>query len=298
MNKDLTQLAFLFCSFLLLTSCISKKKYRAEISNLEKDYNGQINQLDKELRISNRAIDTLTLQLAEKKGANRALLMTQDKLQDRIDEIQEEVKNLQNLASAGEKSSNQLVREKEAKIAAKQAQINEILKIIHERENSLKRISTDLANSMISLDSLRKHHEVEIIDGKVVVTLYERIMFHPKDLRVRTGGIQMLELVAEALEKYPQFQISVEGHTDNRSVRGYKSNWNFSAQRAAAVVKVLTGEYGLSPNKFSAVGKGEYAPNSSNEMDEGRAANRRIEIIVSPRIDMILSQIKRTLSTE
>jgi chemotaxis protein MotB len=289
------RLTLLFCSFIFITSCVSKKKYRTEISNLQKDYNTQVIQLDKNLRVANRSIDSLTLKLAESRGANNALLTTQDKLQDRIDELQDNVEELKKTANEGKKSSNQLVREKEAVIANKQAQLDKIGQLIEDREKAMNNIAVELANSMRSIDSLGKHHEVEIIDGKLVVTLYESLMFHPKDLRVRTGGIQMLGLVSEVLEKYPQFQIEVEGHTDNRSVRGYKSNWNFSAQRAAAVVDVLTDEYGLSPNKFSAVGKGEFSPNASNEMTEGRASNRRIEIIISPRTDIIINQIKRAL---
>lgn len=295
MNRHFFHLTLLFCAFSFLTSCVSKKKYRTEISNLQRDYNIQIQQLDKQLRVANRAIDTLTSENERKDGAILAYSMTQTNFMNRIDSLRDEIRFREETASSNQKSTNQVVREKEKIIADKDKKIRDVLKLISDRENSLKFISSELLNSMTSLDSLQKHHEVNITDGKVVVTLYESLMFHPGNLRVRTGAVQMLEKVALVLEKYPQFQIIVEGHTDNKPVRGYKSNWDFSAQRASAVVKVLAEEYGLSPNKFSAVGKGEFSPKASNEMSEGRATNRRIEIEIRPRTDLIMNQVKRTL---
>ncbi|RMG84537.1 MAG: hypothetical protein D6714_07740 [Bacteroidetes bacterium] len=279
----------------VFSGCISKKKYSREITQIREDYNAQILQLDKQLRHANRAIDTLTLQLAEKTGANKALLQTQDKLQDRIDALQDEIQRRDMLASDQQKSTSQLVREKEQIIAEKQKQLDAIKKLLTERETRLQNIAAELAAAVQPLDSLGKHHEIETVDGNVVLTIYESLLFYAGKTRIRSHGQTMLESVAEVLDKYPQYQFIVTGHTDNKPVKGYKDNWSFSALRAAAVVRFFTEDYGLSPAQFSAVGKGEFSPRASNEMSEGRAANRRIEITIAPRTDMLITQLKKIL---
>ncbi len=293
MNQNTTYL--LLFSIFIFASCISKKKYQAEISGIQKDYNAQIQQLDAQWRKADRTIDSLNLKLAEKTGANEALILTQDKLQDRIDLLQEEIENRDNLANTQKEASSQTLKQKDEEIALRQQKIESILELIAAREKSMKDLSFEMANAMQPLDSLGSHHEVEIVDGKVKITLFESLMFRAGSTRVRTYAIQMLGKIAGVLENYPQFKIIVEGHTDNRKPRNYKDNWDLSALRASSVVKVLTNDYGLSPNQITVAGKGEFSPKASNEMSEGRSTNRRIEIIVAQRTDIILGTIRRQL---
>lgn len=280
---------------LLFSSCIGKKKYLAEISGIQKDYNAQIQQLDAQWRKAERMIDSLTLQLAEKTGANNALILTQDKLQERIDLLQEEIESKENIASSQKQASSQTLKEKDDEIKFLIDKMESTLEIIKGRELAMRDLSFEVANAMQPIDTVGAHHEVEIIDGKLNITLFESLMFRAGSTRVRTLAIQMLGEIATVLEKYPQFKIKVEGHSDNRPTRNYKSNWELSVLRANSVVGVLTKEYGLSPSQITVAGRGEFSPKASNDTSEGRAMNRRIEIIVAPRTDMVLSAVKRQL---
>ena len=96
------------------------------------------------------------------------------------------------------------------------------------------------------------------------------------------------------LNKNPDIDILVEGHTDNVPIKTsvYKDNWDLSVARATSIVRILTDDYKIAPIRLTASGRGEFFPKADNETAEGRAINRRTEIILSPKLDEIMQLLK------
>jgi chemotaxis protein MotB len=105
--------------------------------------------------------------------------------------------------------------------------------------------------------------------------------------------MSILEKISDVLSRHAELDIVVEGHTDNVPIKSkeFKDNWDLSVIRATTVARILTRDYGLNPSQVTAAGKGEFQPKASNETAEGRALNRRTEIILAPRLDQVLRLI-------
>ena len=122
-------------------------------------------------------------------------------------------------------------------------------------------------------------------DGKVYVSMNDKLLFKSASASVEEKGREALKKVANVLNSYPGIDILVEGHTDNLPIKTtqYKDNWDLSAARAISIVRILNQEYKIPGSRLSASGKSEYHPVSSNASPDGRARNRRTEIILSPK---------------
>ena len=135
---------------------------------------------------------------------------------------------------------------------------------------------------------------MEIKDGKVYVSLSEKLLFKSGSAAVETKGIEAIKVLADVLNKNPDIDILVEGHTDNLPIKTpiYRDNWDLSAARAISIVRILTNEYKIIPTRLTASGRGEFSPKATNATSEGRASNRRTEIILSPKLDEIMKLLK------
>ena len=103
-----------------------------------------------------------------------------------------------------------------------------------------------------------------------------------------------IKVLADVLNKNKDIDILVEGHTDSNPIKTalYSDNWDLSVARAISIVRILTDEYKIGPTRLTASGKGEFSPRATNSTPEGRASNRRTEIILSPKLDEIMKLLK------
>ena len=289
-----------FIGLLLMTlvsvSCISKKNFEATLAQHEVEKQGYENRiaiLDRQILDRNQFIDTLSLNLANKEGANTALLATQDKLLDRIDEVQLQLENEQKDKSSTSQSLSSTVREKEEIIKAKEAKIASIQGKITQFEENQQKVLGDFSWELEQVFADKQ--SVNYVNDEIRITLDESLLFRPGSARVRTVGIQNLEKIAELMKKDPTLKLTVIGNTDNKKAKNYKDNWDYSVIRASNVVKILTKEYELPPSRVLAAGKGEFAPKASNQTQEGQATNRRIDFVIQPRFDRVVKEIKKEL---
>ena len=281
---------------LISTSCISNKKFEATLAQHEVDKQGfenRISILDRQINNRDQTIDTLQLKLASQNGANAVLLTTQDKLLDRIDEVQAQLDDEKKGASSTSQSLNSTVKEKEGVIKEKEAQIGRIQGSITKFEEDQQKVLGDLNWELDQLFADKQ--SVDFVNNEIRITLDESLLFRPGSARVRTAGVQNLQKIAELIKKYPTLKLNVIGNTDNKKAKNFKDNWDFSVIRASNVVKVLTKEYELPPSRVLAAGKGEFAPKASNQTPEGQAANRRIDFVIMPRFDLVVKEIKKEL---
>lgn len=131
---------------------------------------------------------------------------------------------------------------------------------------------------------------VEQRDGKVYVSMENKLLFGSGSWSVGTEGRKAVEQLASVLAKNSDISILIEGHTDNVPYKGntqLSGNWDLSTKRATAIVNILRENTSIIPENLTAAGRGEYVPIATNDTREGRAKNRRIEVILTPKLDEI-----------
>ena len=312
---------FLFLAVaLMLASCVSTKKYNAlETSN---------NKLKKEYKVAQAELDALKDEkdnlLVENQGLknevvdlnkNRAQLEQQ--LQDKRNELenmklrydttmenylqQVGVKNRAlNSANAMLKAKETELNEKEKNLEAlqkdyeaKNKRLEEVNKALAAKEKEVNAIKTKISDALVGFQN--KGLQVETKDGKVYVSMEDKLMFASGSWAVSKEGLQAIKELAKILEENKDLNISVEGHTDNLAYNGsgnVKDNWDLSVMRATAIVKEILKAGKIAPERISASGRGEYAPKAPNTTADNRAKNRRTEIILTPKISEVLELVK------
>jgi chemotaxis protein MotB len=202
------------------------------------------------------------------------------------------------------KESSLLAKEKEANDLKKD--LDKLAESLRERENRVNELESKLAAQETAVNDLKnrltnsligyKNSGISVIekDGKVYVSLDNSLLFQSGKIDIDWKGKTALLKVAESLQNIEDFDIMVEGHTDNIPMKSstIKDNWDLSVLRATSVVRYLTTEGKMDPIKIIPSGRSKYLPVDSSKTKEARAKNRRIEIILSPKLDSIIELLK------
>lgn len=201
---------------------------------------------------------------------------------------------------------NEALRAKTDEIRAQANALNQKEILLEEREralNDMKRVIARQDSITNSLNGLIRNAllgfksdelSVEIKNGKVYVSMSDKLLFRSGSAAVEAKGIDALRVLADVLNKNTDVDVLVEGHTDNLPIRTaqFRDNWDLSVARATSIVRTLIDDYKVLPTRLTASGKGEFLPRANNSTAEGRAANRRTDIILSPKLDEILQLLK------
>jgi chemotaxis protein MotB len=276
---------------LLLSGCVSKKNYLSAVAR----YDQEIDSLRTDLARRQGVINSNSIELAKLNGANAALLTTQDKLQDRINALQAEIDGINKRMSSTQQDLTGQLQSRDNEIAARQAKIDAVRQLVKQRESELQALAQAVKDSLGSFPTNR--FLVEVKANQAIITFNEGLLFvEGATGRIERDGLRAISKVAGVLRRYPAVMIQVTGHTDNQNVpRRSVDNWDYSVLRAATVAKALINDYNLESNRVSAAGKGPFAPRTSNETSEGRAENRRIELVVTFRDADLLRDIDKLL---
>jgi len=301
----------------LMTSCVSKKIY----NDLENKYTD----LKKVNRSLEDEIDELHKANAEFDSVNKSLTAELTKLKADRDKLQADctatannLKALQESYAALEKNSNDALetnmnknREllaqldaKERAMAAEQDRLNkmrdelaastkrlsELESMIAAKDAAMKKLKDTLSKALNAFEG--KGLTVEMKNGKVYVSMENKLLFQTGSWAVGSEGRRAVVEVGKVLAQNPDITVLIEGHTDNDKILGsigggIESNWDLSTKRATAIVNILGENTGIQKKNLTAAGRGEYAPIMSNDTPEGKAKNRRIEIILTPKLDEI-----------
>lgn len=291
---------FLFLNFVFFTSCVSNKKHLEEITQLQTSHEAllkkEIDERDVQINYSENQIRQLQLQLAERKGENNALTAMQDKLQAKIDLLEDQIESNSNQSMSTSQSLNKKIQDKEKEIAQLNKEFQEINAILDRNQSILEQLSNDLSFEMQNYD--QSFYEIARGTEEIILNISSDELFKTKSTtRLKSDGITILEKVGQVLVKYPSMHITVSGHTDNSPPpsRSYVDNWNYSALRAATIVRILTDELDLNPSQVLAAAKGEFSPRASNVDPEGKKKNRRIEFRIAPRTEELSRAIRKKL---
>lgn len=190
------------------------------------------------------------------------------------------------------KQKTQELEEKEKLLAEREHALNELRNVIARQDSITKRLNDVLRNALLGFNS--DELSVEVKNGKVYVSMSDKLLFKSGSAAVETKGKEAIKVLGGVLDKNRDIDILIEGHTDNVPIKTvvYQDNWDLSVARATSIVRILTGEYKIEPTRLTASGKGEYSPRATNETPEGRAFNRRTEIVLSPKLDEIMQLLK------
>jgi chemotaxis protein MotB len=257
--------------------------------------------------------DSLCLELAEeqltneklradidsKKAENERLNNENIKIMADLSQVLSEKKDLQlafnglsNRSATTEKELSQALKNKEAELISRERALREMKAVIDRQDSITNRLNQVLKNALLGFNS--DELSIEIKNGKVYVSLSDKLLFKSGSAEMESKGQSAIKLLADVLLKNPDIDVLVEGHTDNLPIKTavYKDNWDLSVARAASVVRLLTENYKVSPKQVTPAGRGEFFPKGDNSTAEGRAKNRRTEIILSPKLDEVMKMLK------
>jgi chemotaxis protein MotB len=266
MKKSIRYLTFLvLVAGLLFTSCVSNKKFTASEARADKLQQENANTLGKLNECNVQGLKSREDYAALQKENEAAL------------KDYSLVKNDLMLLSA---QSNMTIRDQ----ATRLKNLQDMMKAQTDKTNNLKNsISKALMN--YKTDELNVYQK----DGKVYVSLAEKLLFKSGSDVVDPKGKQALKSLATVLNSSTDFTVAIEGHTDDVPIKtkAFGDNWDLSTARATSIVRILTNDYSFDPNRITASGKSQFHPVNLNTTAEGRAGNRRTEIILSPDLQEI-----------
>ncbi len=283
---------YLLLMGLVLSSCISKKTFQAAQTNHQRVRDS----LQYEATQLAYQRDTLSDALQFERGANYALLLTQDKLQDRLDVLQLEIDELSSDASSTRQNLGNRILQKDQLLASRKQQLDDVGSLLARDEKRLNELANDLRSGFDSL-AIEEGWEVVVTNNQLRLSISEDQLFRRNSTSsITTDGKALLQAVADTLANYPEMEVLAVGHTDNQPItRQGLDNWQYSALRAVSVVKYLTGEGELGSNRVMAAGKSEYTPLESNQTSEGRKRNRRVDLLINARLTDLQRNIRRVL---
>ncbi len=294
------------------SSCVSTKKYNAltakcteESSRLNSkvdELGTQVNELSSENQRNKKDLTQLKADTARLGSMMRVLTADYNEL-DRSHELLKSQfsANFEDsekvMAELKASQDNLLVREDrlkamQAELDVKGKNLAELLSALHKKDSITSALRKAVADALMGFEG--KGLTVHMKDGKVYVSLEEKLLFASGKWDVSNEGVTALKDLAKVLENNPDINVLIEGHTDNVPLTGQnqvKDNWDLSTMRATSIVKILLVNGKINPTRLVASGRGEYLPVEPNTTPANKAKNRRTEIILSPKLDELMQLI-------
>lgn len=285
---------FFLVSALSFTSCISTKVFNdleARYSEMKINSNALIKYQDS----LQQAFDALDENWYE---TSDYLKRSRDSVSiglEKISSLQEDYTSLaQNSEQKISKSiarNNSLLKEiaiKESQLLTRSERVNQLEELMSQQKESLQLLKKSLSDALLNFEG----NGLTVVqrDGKVYVSMENKLLFKSGSWEVGSEGKKALEQLGVVLAENPDIVVLIEGHTDNVpfSPKGaLASNWDLSTKRATSMVNILLENKLILPQNLTAAGRGEFMPIAPNKTSAGRAVNRRIEVILSPQWDEI-----------
>ena len=277
MKKNVIMIALAFG--LLMTGCASKK----DLENCQtenKSLTEKLQDAREDLAGKNARISALEQQ---QRGLQQALAAAEAKyakLQESLD------KSLTNA------SQNNISIEKLADQINESNQYIRHLVEVKSKSDSLNMVLTNNLTRSLSKEEL-KEVDVQVLKGVVYISLADNMLYKSGSYEINSRAAETLSKIAKIITDYKDYDVLVEGNTDNVPISktNIRNNWDLSALRASSVVQALQNDYGVDPKRLTAGGRGEYNPVATNDTEVGKQRNRRTQIIITPKLDEFMDLI-------
>jgi len=271
---------------LLLASCGSKK----ELINCQtenKSLTESLQSAKEELAAKNARIASLEEQ---QKGMQQLLKTSEakyEKLQESLD------KSLSNA------NQNNISIEKLVDQINESNQYIRHLVEVKSKSDSLNMVLTNNLTRSLSKEEM-KEVDVQVLKGVVYISLADNMLYKSGSYEINSRAAQTLSKIAKIIKDYKDYDVLIEGNTDNVPISkpNIRNNWDLSALRASSVVQALQNDYGVDPKRLTAGGRGEYNPLATNDTEIGKQRNRRTQIIITPKLDEFMDLIGKAPETE
>lgn len=309
----LKQSLIIAITLVFATSCVSPKVYK----DLESKY-ASLKQENRKLNKDNTSLlkeKTATLnELKQLKAAYDEAIAERDQLRSDFAATKSNLDNLKASYAALEKNSSaaitknsqknrELLAQLEAKeqaLASENERLQKLKQALEERSGRIAELENVIASKDAAMTQLKnaisraltdfegKGLTVEQRGGNVYVSMENKLLFQSGSWAVGTDGKTAVRSLGNVLAENPDIAVLIEGHTDNVPYSGngvLTSNWDLSTKRATAIVNILRENTAINPENLTAAGRGQHAPVATNDTEEGKAKNRRIEVILTPKLD-------------
>lgn len=288
-------LAVIGLSVVMMASCVSKKTLEAlqsdydlanqRIQSFEGDinnYKGMVTQCEQEkeglrsdLRTANNTLKLKDEQINDLKAQIEDLRQLRDKQVEQVGDL-----------TILSQSANENIKETLGQLERKDQYIN-LLSAAKTKADSINLALAVNLKSVLSEGIADDDVEIKVDKTVVFINLSDKMLYNSGSADLTPKANDVLGKIAQIVESRPDFEVMVEGYTDNQPISRacFKDNWDLSVVRATSVVRVLQDTYKIDPNRLIAAGRGEYNALASNDTFEGRSTNRRTRIIILPKLD-------------
>ena len=272
---------YILLVIILLSSCVSQKKY-AELEATNQ----------KNLNLLNSATVKLNTCLDEKASAEANYKALQEQVAFLKDNNQDLINNMGNLTTLSQKGAENLEKSLES-LKEKDLVIRTMQDAVTRRDSVTLALVTSLKGAFIDIND--NDIEINVEKGVVFISISDKLLFNSGSYYVSERAKEVLGKVAQVVLDKPEIEFMVEGHTDNVPIQNevLQDNWDLSVKRATSVVRVLQEDFNVPPQRMTAAGRSYYIPLMDNETAEGRAKNRRTRIVVLPKLDQFYDLIEK-----
>lgn len=271
---------------LFMSSCASKKDLEncqnanKELNDKFLDTKDQLTSTKEQLAVSNERVANLEQQL---QAAKRDYARLQKSLDKSLTASNMTTMNISKLVDQINES-NQYIRH---------------LVEVKSKSDSLNMVLTNNLTRSLSKEEL-KEVDVQVLKGVVYISLADNMLYKSGSYEINDRAAETLSKIAKIIMDYSDYDVLVEGNTDNVPISrpNIRNNWDLSCLRASSVVQYLQNNYGVDPKRLTAGGRGEYNPLTTNDTEIGKQRNRRTQIIITPKLDQFMELIEQAPENE
>ncbi len=278
---------------LTITGCASKKDL-ANCQTENKSLTASLQSTREDLAGKNARITSLEEQLADLRKNNDELKRNNATLQKSLNQSQ---KNLnQSLANANQ--NNVSIEKLVDQINESNQYIRHLVEV-KSKSDSLNLVLQNNLTRSLSKEEL-KEVDIQVLKGVVYISLADNMLYKSGSYEINERGSETLSKIAKIITDYKDYDVLIEGNTDNVPIsrENIRNNWDLSCLRASSVVQELQNKYGVDPKRLTAGGRGEYNPLEGNDTEIGKQRNRRTQIIITPKLDEFMELIGQAPENE
>jgi len=270
-------------SGLVLTSCVSSKKYK---------------ELEAQQQETKDLLNTATVKLNDCLTDKSGLTSENSALRNQVASLNaingDLIKQVGNFTDLTKKGASNLEKSLES-LKEKDLTIRKLQDAVTRRDSVNLALVQSLKGAVVGMED--GDIEISVEKGVVYVNISDKLLFNSGSYQITSRAREVLGKVAKVVNNKPDFEFLVEGHTDTDAIStaAIKDNWDLSVLRATSVVRLLQKDFGVSPARMTAGGRGQYVPVASNDTAAGKAKNRRTRIVVLPKIDQFYDMIESGL---
>ncbi|MBK9015095.1 MAG: OmpA family protein [Saprospiraceae bacterium] len=286
----------LILATILLSSCVVSKRKYEDLQNSNNALQTQYSILQSDFTDCESQVDSLEGELVVRGDVLHEQKQQYVSLQQKLDEFQKTNNNLlvrlSDFSIVDEKGAES-IRESLQKINEQNAYIADMSQSMKRKDSLNNLLMMKLKRSLVNVDD--KDVSVHVKKGVVYISLSDKMLYRSGSSKINSSADTVLAKIAKIINDHQGYDVLVEGHTDNVPIGNIdcmEDNWDLSAKRAIAVVRVLQKKYNVAPERLTAGGRSYYDSKNENTTEADRSVNRRTDIVILPKLDQFFEMME------